>query len=204
MESPWTTTDTVRRVTNRGDARTVELERVFAAPPSAVWAAITDPTELATWFDRLEGDLVTGGRYRLATSGTEGTVQCCEAPRALRVSWEYGGGSSDVEIDLSPVEGGTELALLHEVSADEHWRRFGPAATGVGWEGSLVALGLHLAHDDRARPEAVAAFEATDEGRAFVTRAAEAWGEAHAASGENPETARAAAARTAAFYRGEA
>ena len=40
------------------------------------------------------------------------------------------------------------------------------------------------------------------EGKAFIRKCGEAWGEAHVASGANPEEARAQAERTIAFYTG--
>ena len=43
---------------------------------------------------------------------------------------------------------------------------------------------------------------ASDEGKAYIRASAQAWGEAHMASGEDPEVARGMADRTAAAYTG--
>ena len=48
----------------------------------------------------------------------------------------------------------------------------------------------------------VEAWGATDDGRAFMGGSADGWGEAAVADGEDPTAARAAAARTTAFYTG--
>ncbi|MGH9223767.1 MAG: hypothetical protein ACRD2W_08260 [Acidimicrobiales bacterium] len=65
-----------------------------------------------------------------------------------------------------------------------------------------AGLGLHVASGSDVDREAVAAWMASDEGRQFMTRSSQAWGEAAVAAGEDPEVARAAAARTAAAYTG--
>jgi len=67
----------------------------------------------------------------------------------------------------------------------------------------VLGLTLHLA--DAAQPEraAVEAWQASDEGRAFVRLASERWAEASIAAGTDPAEARAAAARVTDAYTGE-
>jgi hypothetical protein len=49
---------------------------------------------------------------------------------------------------------------------------------------------------------AAEAWTLSGEGKEFVRRSGEAWGDAHAAAGEDPVEARAKATRTIAFYTG--
>ncbi|ANY05437.1 SRPBCC family protein [Pseudonocardia sp. HH130630-07] len=189
-----------RAVGGSGPTRTITLYRHYPAGTDEVWQAWTDPARLARWFEPVSGDLREGGRYTLTDSGTEGTVQQCSPPHTLRVSWEYEGSVSTVRLTLAAVSGGTDLELCHEVPADEHWHRFGPAAAGIGWEFSLVPLAMHLAGDPR-RPSDV--LEDTEFGRERTRHCATLWGTAHGASGVDGVTgdaAAAAAARTVEFY----
>jgi hypothetical protein len=73
----------------------------------------------------------------------------------------------------------------------------------VGWDLALLGLGEQLscgAPVDRAEAEAWAV---SAEGKDFARRASVAWGEASIAAGTPAAEARAAAARTTAFYTGE-
>ncbi len=74
----------------------------------------------------------------------------------------------------------------HDPHARAHRRRaaadvdqFGPGAVGVGWDGALLGLGLHLDGGATLDPEAVLA---SPELRAFNVASSEAWGAALAAA----------------------
>ena len=98
--------------------------------------------------------------------------------------------------------GRARLTLTHTAHLSEHWDEYGPGAVGVGWELGLLGLALHLAQPTAPKPDD-AAFSASPEGMAFITRSSEAWGQASVAAGADPDAARAAARRTTAFYTGE-
>ena len=86
---------------------------------------------------------------------------------------------------------------------EEHLKQYGPGAGGVGWDLGLYGLERHLADPAGALDhEAVEAWTTSSEGKAFMRGSGEAWGAAHAASGEDPDEARAQAERTIAFYTG--
>ena len=55
---------------------------------------------------------------------------------------------------------------------------------------------------DRMDRAAIDAWTQSDDGKAFMRASGEAWAEAHIASGEAPDDARAMAGRTIAFYTG--
>jgi hypothetical protein len=72
---------------------------------------------------------------------------------------------------------------------------------GIGWDQALLGLTLHLTSRGGAPDrEAVEAWQASDEGRQFVTLSSERWAEASIAAGTDAAEAQAAAARTTDFY----
>ncbi len=74
---------------------------------------------------------------------------------------------------------------------------FGPGAVGVGWDGGLLGLSLHLQGVSIGDP---VAWQVSAEGRDFNTRCSEAWGAANEAAGADPAAAASAVANTTAFY----
>jgi uncharacterized protein YndB with AHSA1/START domain len=187
-----------------GEGRAITLRRTYDAPIAEVWDALTNPDRIGRWFLPISGDYRVGGRYQFE-GNAGGEILACERPNRLRATWVYGeSGSpsdvSEVEVRLTAAgEEATTLELEHTaVVPDEMWDQFGPGAVGVGWEGGLLGLALHLRTgrtvDD---PEA---WQLSDEGREFNTRSSEAWGDAHGAAGADPETVARTVANTTAFY----
>ncbi|NMO18930.1 SRPBCC family protein [Pyxidicoccus fallax] len=185
-------------------AHVVIASRVYRTDARNLWDALTNAERLPRWFLPIEGELRVGGRYQLK-GNAGGTITRCEPPRAFDVTWEFGGGTSWVSIRLAPEGQGTRLTLEHialAADADAHWKQFGPAAVGVGWELGFLGLGLHLESGEAVPPEANAAWMASDEAKRFMRASAEGWAAAHIAAGEAPDVARGMAERTAAFYTG--
>lgn len=188
-------------------ARAVEGSRFYSTAVDDLWDALTNPERIPRWFLPIHGDLKLGGRYQLE-GHAEGSITRCEPPEALDVTWEYGGNVSWVALRLAVEEDGSRLTLVHTMLKDEageaHWATYGPGATGVGWDLTFLGLGLHVASGGEAIDRAESdAWMASEPGRAFMRASAEAWGNAHVASGEEPEVANAMAGRTAGFYTGE-
>jgi hypothetical protein len=99
------------------------------------------------------------------------------------------------------------LTLEHIAHKDgigeEHLKKFGPGAVGIGWDLGFHGLERHLAAPDVPLDHAaMEAWSLSAEGKAFTRSSGDAWAAAHAASGEDPEEARAKAERTIAFYQG--
>jgi uncharacterized protein YndB with AHSA1/START domain len=185
-------------------ARVVVAVRTYETTPDDLWEALTDPARLPRWFLPVEGELRLGGRYQLI-GNAGGTIKRCDPPEALDVTWEFGGGMSWVTVRLEAQGAATQLTLEHIVHAsdvDEHWNKFGPAAVGVGWDLSLMALGRHINTGETIDPAEHNAWSAGEEGKAFMRASAQAWADAHIAGGEDPATAQAMADRTAGFYTG--
>jgi len=86
---------------------------------------------------------------------------------------------------------------------DDHWEQFGPGAVGMGYDGALIGLTLHLSSGEAVDPAAAQKWMATEDGRRFQTLSSEAWYEANLAAGADPQWARAAAERCLAAYLGE-
>ena len=199
--------DAVHRSTGQGrlgasDARTVTLRRTYAAPVAEVWDALTDPERIGRWFLPISGDYRLGGTYQFE-GNAGGRIVACDAPNRLRVTWVFGpegeAPPSEVEVRLTAAgEDATVLELEHvAVVPDEMWDQFGPGAVGVGWEGGLLGLGLHLSGGSVGDP---IAWQLSAEGREFATRGSEAWGDAGRAAGADDETATRWVANTSGFY----
>ncbi len=186
-------------------AKMVVAARTYDTSIDDLWDAITNAERLPRWFAPVTGDFKLGGRYRVHGNAS-GTIRCCEPPRELSLTWEFGGAVSWVNVSLTKrAEEVTHLELQHIAHPDEHWEQFGPGAAGIGWEAGLMGLSWHLSDPSRRRsPEADVAWWSTTEAKHFVTLSSELWGEAAIGGGEDAADARAAAERTRKFYSGEA
>ena len=138
------------------------LVRRIAARPAIVFDALVTPAGIAAWWGPDDGpvllaetDIRVGGVFRVRfrmLDGTEhestGQYLELDKPTRLVMSWRWTDGGdpeetgeeSRVEIDLRPIDTGTELTFTHsrlqsEGSRDSHaW----------GWTGALGKLERHL------------------------------------------------------------
>ncbi|MBD8504869.1 SRPBCC family protein [Hoyosella sp. G463] len=187
---------------SRGDTptRTVIARRTYSTDQADLWDALTNAERLPRWFLPISGELAIGGQYQLK-GNAGGTIEQCEPPDSLSVTWEMGPQVSWLRVRLSPAGKGTELELEHEAPVDpEFWAQYGPGATGAGWDLALMGLGLHLASGEAIDPDVENAFSTSPEGVEFVRACASAWARAAIADGDDPDSAHAAAERTLAFY----
>lgn len=190
------------RTIEAGEARTVVISQTYRASVDDVWDACTSAERIPRWFLPVSGDLRVGGQFQLE-GNAGGTIESCDPPRSFTATWEFGGEVSWIEVRVSSVgDEQTRLELEHIAVEDAHWLEYGPGAAGVGWDGALIGLALHLAGQPPVDPQESMAWMGSPEGRKFFTTSSERWGEAHIAAGADPEAARAAAARTIAFYTG--
>jgi hypothetical protein len=79
------------------------------------------------------------------------------------------------------------------------WSQFGPGAVGVGWDGGMLGLALHLQGGEASIGDREA-WPMTDEGREFYRLSSEAWGKASIAAGADPAAAAEAVNNTTQFY----
>lgn len=187
--------------------RVVSGARTYDAEIEELWDAVTNPARVPRWFAPVTGELKLGGRYQVE-GNAGGKITRCEPTTAFDLTWEFAGNVSWVTVRLESVSEGTRLTLRHlmgkDEASEEHWKKYGPGATGVGWELAFLGLDLHLASGGEAiDQEENEKWAASPDGRVFLESSAKAWGEAHVRSGEDPATATGMAAETAAFYCGD-
>ncbi|WP_017589636.1 SRPBCC family protein [Nocardiopsis ganjiahuensis] len=169
-----------------------------------LWEACTSAERLRRWFAPVTGDLRLGGNYQVEENAG-GTIEACTAPHSFSATWEFDGDTSWIAVRVDPEDDGARLTLKHTAPADtgsEFWQRFGPGAAGVGWDLALLGLAQHL-HAGADTPQEAEDWEATEEGRRFVSGSSAAWAEANVELGAPRADAEAARDRTTAFYLGE-
>ena len=181
-------------------ARVVTASRTYSTPSDDLWEAVTSAERLPRWFLPVTGDLRLGGRYQLQ-GNAGGEILVCEPPRHVKLTWEFGGKTSWLDVRIATHRDGACLTLEHEMFVDDHWKEFGAGATGVGWDLALVGLTQHVA-GSMANAEAGMAWMMSDNGKSFVRESSDAWGLAAIASGESTDIAKAAVSRTTAAYTG--
>jgi uncharacterized protein YndB with AHSA1/START domain len=192
------------RVLEAGEARTVIVARTYDADLEDLWDACTNPERIPRWFLPVSGELRQGGRYQLE-GNAGGTIERCDAPHGFSATWEYGGEVSWIELRLTAESvGRTRFELQHIAHVDdERWAQFGPGAVGVGWDLGMLGLSRHLRSGVSVDPREFMAWSASAEGKQFVALSSAGWRDASIAAGTDVEMARAAAARTTAFYTGQ-
>jgi uncharacterized protein YndB with AHSA1/START domain len=120
-----------------------------------VWSALTDPSRLARWYGKIEGDLHLGGEYRarLFASGWEGRgrVDACEPPRRLLVTIkdadDQGEGAIEVALDA---DGDQTIVVWEERGMPLDYL----AAYGAGIQIHVEDLTAHLARRGRVDSKA--------------------------------------------------
>jgi uncharacterized protein YndB with AHSA1/START domain len=191
------------RTLEAGEARVVTISQTYDTDAADLWDACTSIERIPRWFLPITGDLRVGGRYQLA-GNAHGTVLTCDPPREFTATWECNDTVSWIEVRI--VDEGADrsrVELQHIAHVDDHWELFGPGATGMGYDGALVGLTIHLSTGETVDPAAGQEWMASPDGRRFTRAAGEAWYAANVASGADPRWARGAADRCIAAYLGE-
>lgn len=183
-------------------AKTLTTSRAYQTTIEDLWDALTNEERIPRWFLPVSGDLELGGGYALEGNAS-GSILECEPPRRFVITWEYGGDTSWVTVHLTEEGDETRLDLTHVAHVPEQiWDQFGPGATGIGWDLGLLGLGLYLAGKTTSPATEMAGWEASPQGKVFVTSASDTWAEASIAAGTDADAAHAAAKRVTAFYTG--
>ena len=190
---------------NSQPVRVVSGARIFNTEIKELWDAVTNVERIPRWFAPITGELKLGGRYQLK-GNAGGEIIRCDAPTALDVTWEFYGNVSWVTVRLESVSDGTRLTLEHVMGKDKaseaHWKKYGPGATGVGWEYGFLGMGLYLKSGEPVSESETNTWSATKDGKAFIEKCAKEWGEAHIVAGEDRAIAEAMAIETVMFYSG--
>lgn len=184
------------------DAVVATIGRRFPTSPEDLWDAVTNAERLRRWFAPVSGDLRLGGRYQVEGNAS-GEILTCDPPHSFRATWEFGEGIGWITVMISGTDdGGAHLSLEHTAHIpSEFWDQFGPGATGVGWDLSLLGMAQHLANPEADKPDENE-WVASEAGRAFITASSQHWVEASVTFGTNRDQAEAAGRRTTAFYTG--
>lgn len=194
------------RTIEAGEARVVTLSRSYPTDAADLWEACTSAERLPRWFAPVHGELRLGGKYQVEGNAS-GTVLACEPPRSFTATWEFGGGVSWIELEVTSEGPESARMTLDHIAlvGDEMWPQYGPGAVGVGWDLALLGLAIHLDTGESVPAEFKDdQWATTGAGREYIRDAGEGWYAAQVASGEDAATARTAADNTIAFYRGEA
>ena len=185
-------------------ASMVSLTRTYDTSADDLWDAVTNPERVPRWFAPVSGDLKLGGRYSIE-GNADGEVLKCDPPSRLELTWEFGGSTAWVNVDVEEdAEDGARLTVEHIAHTDnDHWNQFGAGAVGVGWDLSLAGLGLYVDKTPGFDPAAGMEWMTSEDGKTFIRGASDGWLKASLAGGAEADWAREAAARTTGFYTGE-
>ena len=188
-------------------ARAVITRRIYPTGIEDLWDAIVTPERLKRWFLPISGELREGGSYQLE-GNANGTINRCEAPHHLAITWEMHGGMGWVNVKLEAIDQeATRMTLEHIAHEDPEflgfWEQFGPGSLGVGWDIAIAGLAEHLRTGGEGTFAAdEASWMKTDDGRSFVRTSSDAWVDAEIAFGTDAPHARSAGDRTFEFYTG--
>jgi uncharacterized protein YndB with AHSA1/START domain len=127
----------------------LRFERVYPYPVERVWAAVSDPAELAHWFpQRVEIEPREGGSIKFFDDTVldyTGTLLRYAPPRALSYSW----GGDEMHFALKDrLGGGCALTMINMLEA-----RDTAARTAAGWTVCLAELDKSLAGAELAGPD---------------------------------------------------
>ncbi|MDR5701448.1 SRPBCC domain-containing protein [Agromyces aerolatus] len=191
--------EVLRHVEFGESGNVITLQQTFPTSVDDLWDACTTPARLARWFD---GELREGGRYRMADSGTVGTIRTCDAPRELIITWEHGDDVSLVTAAFEEAPGGRSatLTVRHHGEDNEYWREYGPAAGGAGWDAAFLGLVMLLDDPDTLLDEVATLMRSAD-GERFTELVVSEWSRAHQRAGAAADEADAAAGRAAELER---
>ena len=119
----------------------VRFVRTYAHPADRLWAAISEPGELAHWFpSNVELEPKVGGAVRFTgdpyMEGGTGVVLAFEPPRRLAFTW----GPDELHLTVEPVDDGSSRLTLVNVLDD----RSTAARNASGWHVCLAELAKRL------------------------------------------------------------
>ncbi|TMR90126.1 SRPBCC family protein [Nonomuraea basaltis] len=148
----------------------IEREILIEAPVEVVWHAVTEPSQISSWFtDAAEIDVHEGGKGTLTWTGratvkpatAEITVVAVEPPRLFSFRWAYPDGAQPregnsvlVEFTLAQEGEGTRLRVTESGLSEIDWTEENKASYAQdhinGWSKHLSDLVAYVVAKDRA------------------------------------------------------
>lgn len=185
------------------EVASAEVTRTYDGAVEDVWDALTSAERLPRWFAPVHGELREGGRFQVEGNAA-GEVLECHPPRGFVTTWEMGETTSWLSVEVAELATNrTVVRIAHTVPIDnDHWRTFGPAAVGLGWDLAAAGLAMHLAGGAPGADIAAEglAWMTGPDGVAYLRRCGAAWEEADLRADADPvEASERAAASVAAF-----
>jgi uncharacterized protein (TIGR02246 family) len=128
------------------DLCVVRFERYLAHPVEAVWAALTTPAALTSWWGEAELDLAQDGKFVMSWLNTDdegnravlhGTITALEPPQLLEIGSDIHGV---LRFELRPRDGGTHLRFSSTLRLPGEYR----TKVLAGWHYHLDALATLL------------------------------------------------------------
>jgi uncharacterized protein YndB with AHSA1/START domain len=124
--------------------RDIVIERELAYPRELVWAALTDPEQLASWLMKNDFTPLLGHKFTFQTDpapGFDGTVRCkvliIERFERLEMSWRGGPLDTVLTFELADAPAGTRLTIKH--SGFKGFSNVLPRLfLGLGWKGKVL------------------------------------------------------------------
>jgi uncharacterized protein YndB with AHSA1/START domain len=142
---------TLRSEDGRGIVR---IEDRFNTDINDLWSALTEPSRLARWYAKVEGDLRPGGEFHMVVhgSGWEGTgrVQACEPPRRLSVTSRELTANFDGFLEATLAADGDQTILVIEARGLPLEKL---PYYGVGWQIHVEDLAAYIADSERGDAE---------------------------------------------------
>ncbi len=140
------------KVIRDDDGIRLEFVRTYPDSIERVWAAVTDPEELAVWYGTWRGDPASG-TVELASIEGGGEFKPveiveCDRPRRIAVVLPTPDGPWPLSISLSESEGFTTLVFVHRLVEP-----YDPTSIGPGWHYYLDRLGAVMSGGAMPEPE---------------------------------------------------
>lgn len=141
-----------------GERPLLRFSRRMSAPPAKVWAAITEPDQMARWSFGGELEPRVGGvvRFDVGEGGSmEGTVLAWDSPAVLEYEWPMGPDQKwQIRFELAATDDDATLLTFFHLRPDP-----ANADIAAGWHWHLDRLGNLLAGVEPAAVDSDAHFE---------------------------------------------
>ena len=191
---------------NGKQARALIARRAYPTDIEDLWEAIVSPERLKRWFAPVSGDFEEGGKYQIE-GNAHGTIEKCDPPRRLAITWEFQDGIGWVNVSLEAEKAQSTVLTLEHIAHDdekvlEFWKQYGPGAMGVGWDISFEGLVAHVATGEDSPTLDEATWAGSAEGRDVIKASSDDWVAAAIEFGTPADEAREAGETTFKAYTG--